>query len=96
MKYVKIKADIRDSDGKEIHIGDVVVCDDFDGVDCTTRVIGEVCFGGEKIGLKDEDGDFNMLALGCAPRLEIIGSIHDDPDLLKKMTGEYLPKGLQS
>lgn len=96
MSNVKIKADICDSDGREIYLGDVIVCDDFDGVDCTARVVGVVCFDGEEIGVKDKDDCFNMLALGCAPRVEVVGSIHDDPELLDKMAGNYLPQGLQS
>lgn len=69
---------LRDAKGMEIYEGDILQTDHGQGI-CRTQVVfkrGTFCF-------IDED-NFDPLCFLNLDRFEVIGNVHDSPELLKK------------
>jgi uncharacterized phage protein (TIGR01671 family) len=75
---------LKDNKDNPIYEGDIVNCDDFDGISATTGLIGEVTYIGGSFGVVSDDTYHNKLALTCAPNVEILGNIHQNPELLNR------------
>lgn len=78
-----------DEDGREIYEGDIIkIVEEFDDENVYTRN-GVVCFAEGIFGLKDKNGK-HFTYLGWLMHdefitmLEVIGNIHDNPDLIEK------------
>ncbi len=77
-----------DEDGREIYEGDIIkIVEEFDDENVYTR-IGVVCFEEGMYELQDKNGK-HFAYLGWLmhnddiTKLEVIGNIHDNPELLK-------------
>ncbi len=77
---------LKDKNGVEIYEGDIVDC--WDSVDVLSQkaqgvgIIGTVDFNGGCFCVKNCDGYHNRLALTCAENVEVIGNVHQNPELL--------------
>ena len=80
---------LHDKNGKEIYEGDIIkIVEEFDDENVYTR-IGVVCFEEGMYELQDKNGK-HFAYLGwlmhddAITKLEVIGNIHDNPELLEK------------
>jgi uncharacterized phage protein (TIGR01671 family) len=78
-----------DEDGREIYEGDIIkIVEEFDDENVYTR-IGVVCFEEGMYELQDKNGK-HFAYLGwlmhddAITKLEVIGNIHDNPEMLEK------------
>lgn len=76
---------LKDRNGVEIYEGDIVDCwDSFGFENITQQQIGEVSLNGGCFCVKALDGYHNRNALVCAENVEVIGNIHQNPELLER------------
>lgn len=73
---------LRDKNGVEIYDGDIVACWDECGYDgFSQHLSGVVTFNGGCFCVKDSGGYHNRHAMTCAEFVEVIGNIHQNPEL---------------
>ena len=79
---------LTDKNGKEIYEGDILGWKwnykEIKGIDIECKSISYICFEDSEWKCKDLHGNsVNLSSLAEILKLEIIGNIHDNPELLK-------------
>ena len=71
--------------GVEIYEGDIVHCYDLENDGFLSQSIsGVVEFHGGSFCVKCDKGYYNTLAMTCASSVDLVGNIHESPELLNK------------
>ncbi len=81
MQFTGLKCD----KGVEIYEGDIVRCYDLENDGFLSQSIsGVVEFHGGSFCVKCDKGYYNTLAMTCASSVDLVGNIHENPELLNK------------
>ncbi len=77
---------LKDMNGKKIYEGDIIYVTVFDCFDNDTQYTLQVCWcGTEFLGLRNDESAWNLQWLcNQDEEIEVIGNIHDNPELLKE------------